>query len=332
MQFKHFYETVKDNAKKVVVARLNCHHQGNKKDILILSSPRSGSTWLMETFYAVPGTKYIYEPLARHTLNRLSLIGLPKRLRYANLTESEGNLMKEYLRRVDKMNLCGLTNIFSKDYDFFTNRRVIKIIRANALVEWFAHELEVHVVYIIRHPIPQSLSCIQRGKSKIGCWISEYMDNDEYVKQNINKRLERFIKKIQGTGSDFEKFVTEWCLANLIALKNMNNNKWCIITYEELVLRYKDVINMLFKEFDIEAGKPLSLKKVIPSKTSDSSDGKTREEIIKGETRFLLEKWKKNISEQQENNVFNILQEFEIDAYKAGKFLPHKKLLHFLHE
>ena len=47
---------------KKILTNINLHQHGNKNDILILSSPRSGSTILMEMIYANSNIKYINEP------------------------------------------------------------------------------------------------------------------------------------------------------------------------------------------------------------------------------------------------------------------------------
>ena len=315
-------------AKKVITTCFNYHRRSDKKDIIIISSPRSGSTWLMETLYAIPGIKYINEPLAKDILDYHNFLPLDTRWRYADLSPPEGEIIKEYFQKDKNIRYFGPKNIFARDFSFFTDRRVFKLVHATSLVEWFANEMDVEVIYLIRHPIAQSLSCIRR--SHLDCWISEYLDNARFVEQQLNEELQDLIGEVLETGTELEKFVTEWCLANLMPLRKLDSpHNWLALTYEELVLRYEETLDLLYERLDLKDKEAVSSRKRVPSKTSDSSSKQTKENIESGEPDFLVRKWKQDVSDEEEQKLFGILEKFGIDAYQPGRFLAKEELLNF---
>ena len=50
---------------KKVLNRIHVHINKGKKDIFIFSTPRSGSTWLMQILGSNKGVKKVYEPFHR---------------------------------------------------------------------------------------------------------------------------------------------------------------------------------------------------------------------------------------------------------------------------
>lgn len=312
--------------RRFITTFLTYHQPGDKRDILILSSPRSGSTWLMELLYTQPRMKYVDEPLAKNVLDSLNILPIRTRWAYVNLGVGEQHIIKRYFKSDRQIKYFGPWDIFDENYNFFTNRRVIKVIRANALIEWFSDELDMDIVYLLRHPIAQSLSCIQRGHH---CRIIDYLRDDQFIKAHVNEKQVRLIRQVLESGTDLEKFVTEWCLDNLVPLKFRKKHDVLILTYEELVLRPEAVVELLCDRLNlVDRGRMLE-RISTPSKVTDSSTEQTKVAIEAGERRFLIEKWRENTSEFEERRAFEILQQFDIQAYRFGSCLPNDSVLNF---
>lgn len=311
--------------KKMLIKLFNYHNQ-SKKDILILSSPRSGSTWLMEILYTQPGIKYINEPLAKNILDYNNYIPIKTRWNYITLNKHEKKILHEYFINDEIIKYFGPVNIFNSNYKLFTNRRVIKVIRANCLIEWFAHEFNFHIVYLIRHPISQALSCIKRRHH---CEISEYLDDKNFVKSWLSSSQLKFVNKILNSGNQLEKYITEWCLDNIIPLNvAKNDNKIITITYEELVLNSGEILNILFRKLELENFNKMLSKIHTPSKVTDSSSNKTKIKIRSGDSDYLIKKWKDEVTLIEEKNLLSILEKFYIDAYKFDHILANKEFLY----
>ena len=195
MSIPEFYRGrfFKEVFKKFVSNYLGFHRSGDQPDILILSSPRSGSTWLMELIGTQPGLRKIDEPLNKDILDYNRLLPLATRWNYLGLTPAEERVLETYFQTDTDIHRFGPTNIFSKDYHFFTNRRVFKVVRANALIEWFSNDVGMDVVYLIRHPIAQSLSSLRRGHH---CQINEYLDDEIFMRQYVGEPLKEYILSV----------------------------------------------------------------------------------------------------------------------------------------
>jgi len=318
----------KEFAKRIITSSFNYHRKGNKKDILIISSPRSGSTWLMNILYTQPGIKYLDETLSKNILDYNKFLPIKTRWNYISLTKFEENIFKDYFSNDKPIRHFGPVNIFNKNYNFFTNRRVFKIIRANALIEWFEKNFNFEIVYLIRHPIAQSLSCIKRGHH---CEIPEYLINEQFVKKYLNENLKNYIQDVLDFGTNIEKFIVEWCLDNLIPLKKINeqNYSWLVLTYEELVLKPEKIINLLSERLDLPNIRKMLEEINVPSKVTNSSTKETSKKIKEKDSIFLIKKWKKEITDKKEKELFEILQRFNIQAYHFKQFIAKDKLLNF---
>lgn len=317
---------IREPVKKALTA-FNIHRQGEKKDILILSAPRSGSTWLMEVIYSQPGIKYINGVLAKNLLDYHNLLPIRHRWRYCHLEPHEEPLLRDYFGDERKTRIFGPKNLLGRDYNFYTDRRVIKLIRANPLCEWFANNLDVHMVYLIRHPIAQSLSSIRRGHNHD---IEEFVNDETFVNSYLNGELVNLVTDILETGSKLEKFVTSYCLDNLVPLRKLDEHPdWLVITYEELVLRPKEVIELLCEKLELEDKQAMLSKITVPSKTTDSSTAATRLRITKQDSGFLVNKWRQEVTEEQEKSAFHLLDRFGINPYERNGGMPNSRLLNF---
>ena len=314
---------------RIITRFFNHHRNGKKNDILILASPRSGSTWLMEILYTQPGMKYINEPLVKSELDCFHLLPINTRWNYLSLEPYEQQILRNYFQEDKKIKRFGPINIFDPNYNFFTNRRVFKVIRANSLIEWFSEELSLNIIYLVRHPISQSLSCMNRGHH---CEIEEYLNDIQFSKKYLDKKLIDFIREVLQSGSTFEKFITEWCLDNIVPLNTKENYKFLTITYEEIVMNPEAIIELLYDNLDLNDKAAMLSKIQTPSMVTDSSTKETVDHIKKGDKVFLLDKWRKYISECEEKIAFEILDRFGIKIYQIGSSLPNKEMLNFRHE
>lgn len=320
---------LKEFTKGFITRYFNLHSPGMQKDILILSSPRSGSTWLMELIYTQPGVKYINEPLGKNILDYKHFLPIKTRWNYICLDEYEKGILKEYFIKDKAIKYFGPKNIFSVNYNFFTNRRVIKCIRANELIDWFLTECGFNCIYLIRHPLSQSLSCIKRGHH---VQVEEYLADDRYKERYLNKELIGFIRDIIAHGTDLEKFVVDWCLDNLATLlyiRNKERNGLVFLTYEELVMKPLETIDLLSERLNLTAKERMTKHINVPSMVTDSSTSKTKNNIKKGDRFSLINKWKGAVSDEEEARLFKILERFDIDIYEYHNFNPVKKYLNF---
>lgn len=318
----------KELYKGFVTTFLNFHRQAEAADIVILSSPRSGSTWLMELVATQPGIKAIDEPLNKNLLDYHCLLPIETRWNYLDLAAEEKKILTEYFLTDQEIRRFGPLKAFHKNYHFFTDRRVIKVIRANALIDWFARDLNLDVIYLLRHPIAQSLSCARRSHHS---QIADYLNHPGFAQNYISESLRSYLRNLIERGDRLEQYVAEWCLDNVVPIqKSEQDDRDClVVTYEELVLNPIETIDLLCKKLNLRAREKMVSRVAVPSKVTDSSTEQTLEKIRQGDRRHLVTKWRKKISPSVEMDLFSILDRFEIDVYSRGNSLANSKWLHF---
>lgn len=318
---------LKETGKRFANKYLGVYTPGSKSDILILSSPRSGSTWLMELLYAEPGMKYIFEPLGKNILDYNQLISIDAQWYWTSLSSVEKEELAKFFRDDNRLGHFGPRNPFRRDFNYRTTRRVIKIIRANSLIEWFADEFDYQIIYLFRHPIPQSLSSIKRDhKLK----LSSFVEDDIFRDKFLDNDLVSFVNSLEASGAELEKFVCQWALDNLAPLSFISEySDLLMLSYEELVLKTNKCVELIADRCDLSNKERILEKVNTPSKTADSTSEKVKQNIKKGESWSLIERWRGEVGERMEKDLISILEKFEINVYRFGSLLPSDHLLNF---
>lgn len=318
--------SVRQAVKRGITGLANWHRPGDENDVLILSSPRSGSTWLMELLYTQPGMKYIDEPLAKHLLDAEGIAPVQSRWRYVDLRRRGQTALANYLNNDRLIRRFGPRNVWAEEYDYITDRRVLKLIRACALLPWFAEETNFDVVYLLRHPIAQALSAIRRGHEHHLAAYRSALPPEVYGEE-ARKR----IGPSDAAASELETFVAAWGLENLVPLQHVTERpaaKVFVLTYEELVLNPEAVLNELAATLHLEDVSRMMEQVTTPSAVTDSTPRRTKDRIREGDRRYLVRKWKQHVSEEQERELFSLLDALGIDAYRPGHFLAQERFLH----
>jgi hypothetical protein len=313
--------------KRIMTKIFNSHKQ-KKKDILILSSPRSGSTWLMELLSYEKHAKYIDEPLSKDIIDIKNFLPIKTWWNYLSLDDTESKIFKNYFNNDDIIRCFGSANILKNNYSYFTNRRIFKVIRANALIEFFENEFDFNIIYLIRHPISQSLSCIRR---KHHCEIPEYLENKKFKKKFLTKEQIEHTKKVLKSELELEKHVTEWCLDNIAPInhiKENKKNKIFVLGYEELVLETEKILKLITDLYDFSDYEMMLKKIKNPSKVTNSSTLQTKNKIVEGDRAFLISKWREKVDKKYEKKLMQIPKLFNINSYSFGEDIPITNFLH----
>ena len=134
------------------------HIQGNKKNILLKATARGGSTWVMEMIAAQPGFRFHDEPfnIRRESVVKAGLFHTWADLQPENCDHDKVIGFLEAL----KHNRYRFLNPapFRKFYRPITRRIVFKIHELEHMIDEIATRCDCHILYLIRHPIPNSLS------------------------------------------------------------------------------------------------------------------------------------------------------------------------------
>ena len=314
--------TIREHIKYLPAKLLNSHKKSKKNDIFIFSSPRSGSTWLMELIVSQDNIKYVDEPL--HTNRHKGYLTnieptWDEIYSSTNRKRKFHNFFKKIMAGKLHVGQQKFKHIYRGEFDYSTNRRVFKILRAKDLINPFEDEFSIEVVYLLRHPIAVALSLVRENMEDR---VDYYLNNEEYRKKFLNKELIEFSNSILNDGSQFEIRILQWCLENLPPLKFLDSKNWLIISYEELVIKEEESLNKLYDQLDLEDLGALYRQVDRPSRTTANQEAE--EHINKNDKSFLIKKWQNKVSSEEIEKAFAILDKFKIDIYIRSQFTINK--------
>ena len=253
---------------------------------------------------------------------------------FISLSRNDEEKLKRYINLVLSGKLSFNTwleyKASNKKFFLFTDRTMLKITDANAIIDWFYDNFNCHVVYLVRHPIANALSIM---KNKWGTTNSAYLSNDYFRSKYLNNEILKISEKIINTDDYFLNITLNWCLENIVPLK-YSKKKFLFIYYEELVLAYPYVVQLISNYCDVNDEKEMLKIIDIPSNSSSLSEKKTVSIIGERLNKYnkferLVARWRHEISESQERKAMELLDIFGINTYKFGSALPTTEFLHF---
>lgn len=299
----------------------NFHLKGDLPDIFVFATPRSGSTFLLEFLHAQPGMKTYNEPLNVHKAAMRRALGVKT---WQDATSLSGRHEKyfNYFNSLSNNKIPELNPpLYRRRGRFMTWRIVYKIIHGGEdLVPWFEEVLGALTVILMRHPIPTVLSHTHYPRLP-------YFLDQKNLKSLLSTEQIEFAQNIIDNGSSFEQGIVDWCLQNFAVLVTHYDPNRIVLSYEELTLFPQEIVYLLTPKLQLKPIKNLENLINRPSgSTSDSNDEtQTFFEKAEDDRHFLIEKWKKNVSPEQEQRAFEILNVFNIDCYEIDNFLPTQK-------
>lgn len=193
----------------------------------LISSGRSGSTWLTDILSSPPGSRILFEPF--HPSRGIAELG---RLRYTYLSPTQKNksltrlienVIRGKIRRpwIEQLNTPGT---------FTYNRRLIKVVRATLLLPWLSNYFpECRFILLIRHP-----AAVIRSQLK-GNWelSSKRLRSQMSLAETINLKL---FDQFGWPTSGFASNLVFWAIENHVAYKHAKKHGCLIVRYEDLCL------------------------------------------------------------------------------------------------
>jgi hypothetical protein len=303
----------------------NVHRQGPEQNILLFATPRGGSTWVMEILASQPGIKYFDEPfnIRRANVAHTKLFtGWEDLMPDTNSPDALVRYMNDLAaNRYPHMN----PPPFRPLHRFRTDRIVFKLHELEHLVGTLAARCNAQVVYLLRHPVPTTLSRAVFPRLEL------FLQSPHYRGLIGDDRKLREIDNLVAHGSHLERGVVSWCYENIVPLQHRDFDG-LFITYEEMVvnpvrscdlllerLHFRDRRAML-AAFDQPAAN-IAMSKTVTRSMFTDADERTRRS-------YLVSKWLQRVTPAERTAVSNILALFEIDTYAADDPLPRQHL-HF---
>lgn len=300
-----------------------------KRPILIFSARRSGSTLLQQLIHSQPGIDFVSEPLNQwyyRPANYRALIPPSRQEQFVSLDgpEQAANLKLMFQRILSgKMKLQSQWRWLHDDYSFVRDRFVVKILHANALIDWFAVNFDAHIVFLVRHPVATAYSVMAREWSPT---IDPYLYNESFRERHLDKKILPTLEQIGESGTELEKYVLEWGLVNLCPLKERAKYSWLTLTYEELVCRPHQMAELLAERLDLPDPGKLAKRLARPSKSANES---SRALILADGPEAVIRETGKKLDTEARGAVVNVLGTLGIDTYTAASVWPNPEVCHF---
>jgi len=311
-----FYQNIKYLIKHVIWNLKYHKYNNDKKNIILLTSRRSGGTWITQILSLRKNTKFVLEPYNigyadlinfRHYSKDILIDGYP---RYGRDFEHVKLFFKKILFS-NSVKCQEQWNFFSKEFDFFTDSTVIKThspkIFIDSLLKEFKNE---KFLFLIRNPLAQCLSVAKKTDVPGKEYISRYLDDPVYISKFINPKMKELMIRSLSTGTYFDKLFLSWVLENLPVLRALPNKNLLLIKYENLVEDFSSEFKKI-EEFIGEKFVGENFKNE-PSMTT-SADSKKM--LKKQDKKYITERWKNEFSLNELKKYQEILDLFEVETY-----------------
>jgi hypothetical protein len=308
---------------KESVWALTRHRPGPKRNICLFATRRGGSTWLMEIIGANRGVRALDQPFSSSTgtLTAAQARAMPKfdGGMIVALDPDQERAFRRYADRVfsGAIPVAAPTRFWTREFDFRSDRLVLKITDANTIIDWFDANYEVDIVYLARHPIPQALSCIRNG------WtldVGPFLRSRAFCDAHLDEDLVAYAGHVLDQGSDLDRFVLNWTLENLVPMRLLDARPhWTYLTYEQCVLDPEGVAHEIARGLDLTDTAAMQRVLARASRSAHFSSDATRERIRSGDRGALVGGWRQVVDREQEKRVMRIVERFGIERYRAGE-------------
>ena len=318
--------SIKDSLKFAARAVGNVHRQGASPNIFLFATARGGSTWLMEILASQRGMKYYDEPfnIRRAVVARAGVF-----TDWESMMPDTGDpdRVVHYIHdMVDGRYPFMNPPPFRPHHRFFTNRIVFKIHELEHLIGVMAARCNGQVVYLLRHPIPTTLS------RKVLPRLELFTSSKYYSTLIGDEARLAEIRRLAATGNHLQRGVVSWCYENLVPLKH-RDFEGLFVAYEELVLNPVKSAELLLNRLQFTDKQAMIRAFGQPAANIAMSSTETRQMWGTADDRtrrgYLVAKWLSKISERDTRAVADVLALFGIDDYSADRVLPHPRQLHF---
>tara|TARA_B100000315_G_scaffold259477_1_gene315699 strand:- start:109 stop:1152 length:1044 start_codon:yes stop_codon:yes gene_type:complete len=310
---------------KHALCNLKLRQPSKQGDIFIFTVPRSGLTWLLEIFSRHPHTRCIKEPFGLWNISKIQNYFEP-RSRYCDLSEEDFERIRRYIEDILSNKQPWKSHRASDGkYKVKTSLNVFAFSKVCNFSHWFEQVFGCRILYLVRHPISNALSKLNnrwyeaayKGYQNEG-WralIEVFLESRQFCESYLNSDLIKQSWRILKEGNDLERYILSWCLDNIVPIQYFRKRHWLLVSYEDLVWNSELTLQTITEHFGLGYLKKMKQNLNLPSKSSDMCDRETIEMIRRGDKKFLVSRWRKEISEKDIDRCFSILKYFDIDLY-----------------
>jgi hypothetical protein len=300
----------------------------SRDTILIVGSPRSGTTWVMNILSTLPGYTYLFEPLNPMWFPESFEVGFRSRTYVPHdCTWPDG---EQYLKNIFEGKHAHLpikSNPLSDVLQGFSlttfvkylwnDKLIVKSVNMNRMLPWVAQHFHLRgIVCIVRHPCAVVASQLKAGLCGYRTAAPPYIDvfptldtlMDEVNEiDGLSNNVVNLLKKIS---TREEILATVWCLDNYAVLSQPTSNLWDLVVYENL-LQKKEELEHLFSTLGEKKIPRLAFHRY--KQPSVVTTKESKRDLRRPDQH--LSQWKTYLSEKQIERILRVVTAFDIDLY-----------------
>ena len=299
---------------------LNHHRPGDRPDIFLFSTARSGSTFLMEILSAQRGMKIVNEPLQLNYPHVRASLGWDS-WEEAVTAPDRRERFERHFGRIRNNEIPMLNRPpYRRGGKFFTNRITFKVLHGGEdLVEWFEDALGGVILILKRHPIPTARSHYLHPRLA-------HFERQPEVMARLDGPQKRLLRETLSCGDHFRMGIVSWCLQNMFLGGDHARSSWTTTYYEDLTLSPQDSVDALTDRLQLDPTPDAEALARRPSGSTRYSKSDTKDYFESGEDdrRFLVEKWVADTSADEIAFVADALHVFAIEDYRADDPYPQR--------
>lgn len=232
----------------------------------------------------------------------------PPGQRFITLTETERGPFREYLNEVftGQERHYGQWRVYSSDFHFRVDRVVAKILNGLPLIQWIAAAFpQAALVYLLRHPVPTSLSILRREWGQLA---PVFLRDTDFVEQHLGRDRARECAEFLTRATPLQSHILEWGLENLVPLSTPPAKRsWLTVAYEDLITAPLRLSEQLVRHTAMNGAAEIA--KVV-SRPSRTTVGRSRAAIRGAQSpEHLLERWVDQIDPMEVTDAFDVLRD-----------------------
>ncbi len=284
----------------------------SEDSIIISSETRGGSTWLMELLHSAPNTIINWEPL--HEIKGV----VPEKYKWGerpyipeDYQDKDGLQLMGNILKFKRYSKNSLRYVTLKDM-LIAKQVLTKMVRSNLMLPWLTKNFvfKHKPIYLLRHPVAVAKSQFRNipesHKENANYIIPDTLNNERYIENSD------YLDSLKTT---LERQVALWCIHNMDVINHpMNDKKWVVVYYEELLLNPDIELQRIGKEINLEIPFDESLVNK-PSRSDFFNE-------YQNDKKKQLSKWMNGLSQKELRNLQLVFDHYNLKIYSADNIMP----------
>lgn len=324
---------VREGLREILTKIPSYQPSSDGRNIMLLSSGRSGSTLLMESLAAEPGLRFVNEPFSTKHLYATELAEIEEfqevldGKKIISISPDTRRKMVDYLTSYKEVRRAGPYHPFKASYHLSSDRLLYKVIKVNPVAEMFYEHPELwDIIWLVRHPCPTILSSLPMFRRFASIDIPAYLKNEHFRESYLTDKSVMLMEQVEDSGTDLQKWTVEWVLDHLVSFDayRHSDRKPLLVSYEQLILEPELVIGKLETELSLQRPDRILKELKVPSASTRSN---VMKEYKQFDPRAKVRQWRGKAPEGFEEAVFEILEVFGLDLYQPGRDILKEQYL-----